>query len=161
MRTGALRSFAGDLRSSLNADDPGSEITHLVRQIIASDPQIVESEEQAIVRSAAERLDVSADGARLTRFATDVATLIEQSLSPNEVDLLLELIAERSRAVDIVRKYMDGRLTRTSYLSFLSSQRWPQTVKLRLQALNDEETVRLATALEDLDVDSIRSLVLL
>ncbi|MCC6930037.1 MAG: hypothetical protein IT359_13725 [Gemmatimonadaceae bacterium] len=130
----------------------------LLRGVLTIDPGVWESDDQRLVRSISERVDVaSGDDTRLLTLARDVRSLLDEASSNEAVELLLELIAERERVLGIIRKYAQGEITRTSFLSFVAEQRWPESVRHRMSALSAAGVMSLATALEAGDITQIEA----
>jgi hypothetical protein len=59
-----------------------------------------------------------------------------------------------------MQKYFLGIVTRTSLLSFIAEQRWPQPIRQRMASLRNPDLARLLTALLEMDVRTIESILL-
>lgn len=150
--------FARDLGAALAALEPAQRVNDLLRGVLTTEPVARESDEQRLVRSISERVDVaSGDAARLLTLARNVQTLLDHASSNEAVELLLELITERERVAGIIRKYAQGTITRASFLSFVAEQRWPESVRRRVTALSPAEIASLATALEESDITELEA----
>jgi hypothetical protein len=124
------------------------------------DPSPWEANEQRLVRAIAERVDTtSGDAERLIGLAGDVAQLLDEASSNEEVERLLELVAERQRALTVVRKYIEGMISRTSFLSFVTEQRWSDPIRRRVAALSEADLRSLVSALEHVDVPRIETIL--
>lgn len=149
MRIPGRAELASDLRAALSSPEPAKRVTALLRQLLATEPSMSHSEEQQLVRRIGERVDVAAgDDARLLAVARDVQTLLEGASSPEAVELLLELMAERERVSAVLRKYARGTISRTSFLSYLGEQRWPERIRRRVAVLSPNDVAELVRALE-------------
>jgi len=150
--------FARGLGAALAAPEAAQHVNDLLRGVLTTEPAAWESEEQRLVRSISERVDVaSGDVTRLLRLARNIHTLVEDASSNRTVELLLELIAERERVLGIIRKHAQGTITRTGFLSFVAEQRWPESVRRRVAALSQADIASLATALEDGDITKLET----
>ncbi|MEP6763889.1 MAG: hypothetical protein ABJB66_06240 [Gemmatimonadaceae bacterium] len=107
----------------------------------------------------AERLDtMSGESRALLLFTQDVKQLIDETSSGEQIELLLELIAERERVLGVLHKYLDAAITRGAFLSFVSAQRWPIVVRDLVTTLSSSELTRMAAALDQCDVALLVSL---
>lgn len=141
--------LASDLRAALCSAEPAKRVTALLRQLLATEPSMWQSEEQQLVRRIGERVDVVAgDEARLLALAHDVQALLEGASSSEAVELLLELTAERERVSSVLRKYARGTISRTRFLSYLGEQRWPDRIRRRVAALSPNDVAELVRTLE-------------
>jgi hypothetical protein len=110
-------------------------------------------DEQEQVRRIAERVDASSESdERLRDLAQDISVLLESASSLESIDKLLELIADRRRAAAVLHKFEKDKISRTGLLSFISEQRWPESVRRRVSAMTPRELAALAAALETADV---------
>lgn len=146
-------SLARELGAALAAPKPARLVNDLLRGVLTIEPVAWESDEQRLIRSISERVNAAGgDGTRLLMLARDVHSLLEGASSNEAVELLLELIAERERVLGVIRKHVQGTITRTAFLSFVAEQPWPERVRRRMAALSPADIARLATALEEGDV---------
>ncbi len=155
MNVSDLFSFADDLGAALAAPQPAQRVNELIRGVLIDDSEW-ESDEQRLIHSISERLDmVSSDSRKLLILASDVLALIGEASSSERIEMLLELIADRQRSAEVMRKYAQGIISRTGYLAFLSEQRWPEAVRVRMTALSESDLIRLTHALERLEVGQL------
>lgn len=146
-------SFARGLGAALAAPEPVQRVNHLLRDVLTPEPAAWESDEQRLVRGIAERIDTaSGDTKRLLVLARDVEHLLEEASSNHGVNLLLELIAERQRALTVMRKYAEGTISRTSFLSYIGEQRWPDSVRRRMAEVSAADLPNVISALEQSDI---------
>ena len=147
------KAFARGLGAALAAPEPAQRVNDLLRDVLTTEPVTWESDEQRLIRSISERVDVaSGDAARLLTLARNVQTLLDEASSNDAVELLLELIAERERVLGIIRKHVQGTINRTAFLSFVAEQHWPESVRRRVAALSPADIASLATALDEGDI---------
>lgn len=154
------KSFAGRLEAALLAPQPAQRVSSVIGEVLTEEPSVTESEDQRLVRRISERVDVaSADSARLLRLARDVQDLLDGTSSAEAVERLLELVAERARVLEIARKHAQGAITRTSFLSFVAEQRWPESVRRRMAALSPADLASLVAALEGNEIARLETLL--
>ncbi len=147
------RSFARSLGEGLSSPEPVRRVNELLRNAMVSDSTEWEVDDQRLVRAVAQRLDaVNGDTERFVGFARDIELLLDRASSNDSVELLLELMAERQRLAEIVRKYAAGHLSRTSFMSFVTEQRWPGQLRQRVGALSPDDLTKLVDALEQSDI---------
>lgn len=151
------------LRAALAASDPLSHLSTLLRQVLTSASVAWDSEDQRVIRLIVERLDAinSTSGStsdRLVTVAGDWCSLLDLASSNDQVELLMELLADRHRASDMIRKLLTGIIPQGAFLSFVSSQRWPRTIRQTTSALTSTQLERLARALEQNDVIDLQSI---
>lgn len=150
--------FARGLGAALSAPKPAQRVKDLLRGVLTTEPVAWESEDQRLVRGISERMDVaSGDAIRLVTLARSVQSLLDNASSNEAVELLLELIAERERVLRILRKYAEGTITRTGFLSFVAEQRWPASVRRCVTALSSADIASLATALQAGDIPQLEA----
>lgn len=154
-------SFARGLGAALAAPDPAQGVNDLLRDVLTTEPVGWESDEQRLVRGISERVDVaSGDADRLLPLARNVQALLDDASSNDAVELLLELIAERERVLGILRKYAQGTITQTGFLSFVAEQRWPESVRRRVAALSPADISSLVKALEESDIPQLEAFLI-
>lgn len=152
--------IAQRMRDALASSDAPAALKELLRSMIVAHDIQSESENIRILSYLVQRLDtMQGDAARLVALATDFEVLLRHASSVEEVESLLELVAERERFSDIVRKYLAGVLSRSSFLSFITEQRWPASTRRRLSELSEQELVRLMRALSIRDFRSAISTI--
>ena len=152
--------FARGLGAALAAPEPAQGVNDFLRAVLTTEPVVWESAEQRLMRSITERIDVaSGDAARLVRLARNVQALLEAASSNEVVELLLELVAERERVHDIFRKYANGTITRTGFLSFIAEQRWPENLRRHIAALSAKDTEAVVHALDEGDIERLEALI--
>lgn len=153
-------SFARGLGAALAASEPVQRVNDLLRRVLTTEPGAWESNEQRLVRGVSERVDaVSGDADRLLVLARDVRHLLEDASSDDAVEFLLELTAERERVVGVIRKYAEGTISRSGFLSFVGEQRWPEVIRRRVAVLTAADLTDLMTALEEADVAQLEALL--
>lgn len=131
-----------------------------MHSIVVAAPAPWETREQQLVRHITERLDTtSSDADRFVALAKDLATLAERGKPASRVEELLEVVAERHRAADVMFKYSGGTISRTAFLSYISAQRWPTRVRSRLEGLSMYEVTELASALDRGDIEQTEQLL--
>ena len=89
----------------------------------------------------------------------NVQDLLDGTSSAEAVERLLELVAERARVLEIARKHAQGAITRTSFLSFVAEQRWPESVRRRMAALSPADLASLVAALEGNEIARLETLL--
>ncbi len=152
-------SFACDLRAALAVPEPVQGVNDLLRRVLTSEFATWESDEQRLVREIAERLDTaSGEATRLLVLARDVGILLDQASSNLGVERLLELIAERHRVLVVLRKYAEGTISRTSFLSFIAEQQWPELVRRRMAELSTSEIANVMQALAQSDISKLEDI---
>ena len=153
-------SFARGLGAALAAPEPLRGVTELLHRVLATEPAGWESDEQRLVRGITERLDTASGNAnRLLVLARDVERLLDHASSNDGVELLLELIAERQRVLTVMRKYAEGTISRTGFLSFIGEQRWPDLVRRRMATLSEAGLVSVMKALEQSDIVELEAIL--
>lgn len=154
-------SFSHSLEAALAASEPVQRVNDLLRRVLALEPVPWESDEQRLVRGVAERIDTaSGDANRLVVLARDVEHLLDQASSNDSVEILLELIAERQRVMIVMRKYAEGTISRTSLLSFVGEQRWPDSVRRRVAELSADDLANVMKALEESDIVQLEKILI-
>jgi hypothetical protein len=152
--------FAHGLGAALAAPEPTQQVNDFLRRVLMTEAPAWESDEQRLVRGVSERVDaVSGDASRLLDLARDVHHLLEDASSNEGIRLLLELIAERERVLGVLRKYVQGTITRTGFLSFVAEQHWPEIVRRRVAALSAADVASLVRALEEADIAQLEALL--
>ena len=158
MRVPDRAAFAHGLGAALAAPEPAQRVHDLLYSVLTAEPAAWESDEQRLVRTISERVDVAnGDTTRLLALARNVQVLLDNASSLETVALLLEFIAERERLVGILRKYVQGMISRAGFLSFVTEQRWPESVRHRVTALSAADIVDLTTALEQSDIAQLET----
>ncbi|MFN2637434.1 MAG: hypothetical protein ABR585_10440 [Gemmatimonadaceae bacterium] len=152
--------FARGLGAALAAPEPAHRVKDLLRAVLTTEPVAWESDEQRLMHHVSERVDVaSGDPGRLVSLAQNVQGLLKTASSNDSVELLLELVAERERVLGILRKYAQGTISRTAFLSFLAEQHWPELVRHRVAALSPADIEGLMTALEQSNIARLETLL--
>lgn len=150
-----------DLGAALAAPNPASQVTEVIRQALVRDDDEWPVGEGQLEKRLVERLDaVVDDPERLLQLTSDLQQLLGDSSSDEEVELLLELVAERARAAAILKKYTAGIISRTSLLSYIAEQRWPDAIRHRIPMLSTEGLTQLTSALEDRDIPLLSRLLI-
>ena len=153
--------FAQGLGAALAAPKPAQRVSDLLRRVLTTEPDTWESEEQRLVRATSERMDVaSGDTERLLLLARGIRHLLSEASSNHAVELLLELTVERERVMGVICKHAEGTIGRTSFLSFIGEQRWPDLLRRRVAALTMAELADLRTALEEVNVAQLEDLLI-
>lgn len=153
--------FVQQLGAALAAPQPASATRELLHRILTADLASWDADEQQFVRRITERLDATnGDSDRLVVFASDVQRLLSEASSNEIITLLIEVVAERRRALSIIRKLLNGTISRTSFLSFVSEQRWPDAVRRRIAALSPTDLAKLAIALDRADVSELETILI-
>jgi hypothetical protein len=125
-----------------------------------SDPPPWESDDDVVIRAISERLDFeNEDGGRLTALAGDMQLLLANASSNGNIIDLAELVADRQRVIAVGRRYLSGDLTRTSFLSYVARQRWPDRLRQRIGTLTLEELSTLIEALHGVDVTRLEAIL--
>jgi hypothetical protein len=96
-----------------------------------------------------------ATGRTVVDVATDMQKLLAHATSDETVELLAELMIGRERMLATARQYFAGTLRRTSFLSFVAEQPWPDVVRQRVSTMPDAELRVLTVALERHDVPTL------
>ncbi len=152
--------FSHGLGAALATPEPAQRVNELVRRVLTTEPAAWESDGHRLLRVIAERLDtVSEDPRRLLVLAQDVKHLIDHASSNDQIELLLELLAERERVLGVMRKYTEGVISRTGFLSFIREQRWPDVIRGRMAALSEIEFASVMKSLEQCDVIQLESIL--
>jgi len=152
--------LARGLGAALAAPEPAQRVNDFLRAVLTTEPVAWESDEQRLMRHISERVDVaSGDAGRLVSLAQNVQGLLNAASSNEAVELLLELVVERERVLGILRKYAQGTISRTGFLSFVTEQRWPEPVRHRVAALSPADVEGVVTALEQSDIARLESLL--
>jgi len=147
------------LEAALAASEPVQQVSELLLRVLTLERIAWESDEQRLLRGIAERIDTaSGDARRLIVLARDVEHLLDQASSNDDVELLLELIAERQRVLIVMRKYTEGTISRTSFLSFAGEQRWPESVRRRVIELSEADLPNVMKALEKSDIKELKKI---
>lgn len=152
--------FARRLADSLSQKEPASHLQQLLRETLVPNVTSPVDPDDTLTRIVAERIDVTAGNTRrMLALANDVERLLTYASSDAAVELLLELIAERRRTATVIRRHLEGLVSRTAFLSFVSEQRWPATLKRSVEVLATNHLASLCTALDALDVQGIERIV--
>lgn len=152
--------FARGLGAALAAPKPAQSVNDFLRAVLTTEPVAWESDEQRLMRSISERIDVaSGDPARLVPLSRNMLALLEVASSNEVVELLLELVAERERMHAIFGKYANGVITRTGFLSFIAEQRWPESLRRHIAALSSKDMESLVHALDEGDISRLEALI--
>lgn len=153
-------SFSQELGAALVAPKPVQRVNELLRCFLTTAPAPWESDDQRLLRTIVERLDTaSGDPGRLLILAQDVKQLLDRASSSDQVELLLELFAERQRVLGVMRKHATGAITRAGFLSFIGEQRWSDVVRRRMAALSSVEFANVMDALEGSDVMRLETIL--
>jgi hypothetical protein len=153
-------SFADSLALALAAAKPAQEVNELLRRVLMSEPSDWQSDEQHLVRRISERIDaVAGHEERVLVLARDVQRLLEGASSTHAVTLLLDLIVDRERSLAVLQKYDQDTISRTSLLSFVAEQHWPDAVRHRIIALTPPEFRILIAALAETDIEQLEALL--
>ncbi len=152
--------LARGLGAALAAPEPAQRVNDVLRAVLTTEPVASESDEQRLMRSVSERIDVaSGDASRLVLLARNVHALLDAASSNDVVEVLLELVAERERVLGILRKYAAGTITRTGFLSFIAEQRWPESVRRCIAALSPGDIEGVVNALDEGDITRLETLI--
>lgn len=150
--------FAKSLEEALASSSPVQRLTELLHCVLVSDPGPWESDDQQTIRGISERLDVeSENGVRLI-LAGDMQLLLANGSSNSSINDLSELIADRLRVIAVGRKYLNGDLTRTSFLSYVAEQRWPDRLRQRVAGLAPDEISTFVDALKQVDITQLEAI---
>lgn len=153
--------FVDQLGAALAAPRPAVAIRKLLRRILTEGVPSWDKGEQQFVRGLSERLDtVNSDEDRFVALARDIYRLLSKASSNEIVIFLLEVVAERRRALSVIRKFAHGYVSRTSFLSFVSEQKWPDFVRRRIVSLSPADLQSLAVALDTIDVPELENMLI-
>jgi hypothetical protein len=137
-----------------------NEVQKVLRGVLLSTPALSGSADDHLIRSVAERIDtVTSDPARLRSLAHDLGLLLMRSSSAEVAELLLEVVAERRRVLQVLERHSDGVVTRTGFLSFVSAQNWPKLVRTQVGALSDPGLEGFRAALNHLSVEQLEEVL--
>jgi hypothetical protein len=95
----------------------------------------------------------------MVALAAAIERLLSQVTSDESVELLLDLVVHRKRFLAVARKYLEGTISRTNFLSFVAEQRWPDAIQRRVSTMPDPELTRLASTLEERDFALVESII--
>lgn len=159
MRKPDREALACRIRAAKNGETAGVGLGELLDELLIQTlPE--DTGERGLSIRVVERLDVvREDPARFLALADDLSTLLLEASTDQSAAELLELVAERGRTVEILDRHLGGTVSRTSLLSFISSQRWPQAVKRRFESETRDRPRELRKALVALDVPLLESLL--
>lgn len=60
----------------------------------------------------------------------------------------------------VMRKYAEGSISRTGFLSFVGEQRWPDAVRRRVAELSAEDVANVMKALEESDIRQLEKILI-
>ena len=140
--------------------DPFACVRRVVDRWIEEIPSGELETDQAVATKAAFRIDaVDSSSARFVDLAKDFGVLLS-SCSAADVLLLADVVAESGRLLQVLDKYFEGTLTRTSFLSYVADQQFESMVKARLGILDDLGLRELRLALSGADPRKLRAILL-
>jgi hypothetical protein len=79
--------------------------------------------------------------------------------STEAVEYLFHIVSEKARFLQVLKKHRRGVISRTAFLGFLAEQSWPREVRRRISSLSSDELDLLASALDQMNVQTIEGLV--
>jgi hypothetical protein len=146
------------LRDAVSGRIPASALRDWIRAAMVGNAIQLDPDDAHLLGPLIERLDmVQDDDVALLELAADFHTLLAQPALENAVTLLLELVVDRARFLEILRKYDQGVIRRTQFLSYLSEQPWPQSVRARVATLSSNDVQSLRDALSSKDYRRVAS----
>jgi len=152
--------LAHNLGAALAALEPAQRVNDLLRAVLTTEAVAWESDEQRLMRSVSERVEIaSGTASRLVPLARSVHALLDAASSSEMVRLLLELAADRERLVGILLTHVKGTITQASFLSFVAEQRWPESVRRRIASLSLRDVEDLMNALNEGDIARLECLI--
>ena len=158
MNASNRQSFARSLGEALASPSPAHRLTELLHCVLVSDPGPWESDDQQTIRGISERLDVESENGDRLILAGDMQLLLANGSSNSSINDLSERIADRLRVIAVGRKYLDGDLTRTSFLSYVAEQRWPDRLRQRVAGLAPDEISTFVDALKQVDITQLEAI---
>jgi len=119
-----------------------------VRDVVIGDDVEVESKVEPLILGALEKLDLaSVNDGDLTEVARELHALLRDVQEDDLAKDLVPLARDRVQVTHVLRKVVDGHISRTGWLSYVAEQRWPASVKNGLTALDGSRLSQLLNAL--------------
>jgi hypothetical protein len=151
--------FANELKSAAGLSDI-ARVRELVREVIANEELEIPVDDEGLILNVAQRIDAADQSPlEMLQLGHDLGRLMLEAASKLKGIDLIPVIAERTRFASVLRKHLNGALSRTSVLSYLAEQRFPGILRERLRSLSDRDFGSLLLALEKLDIRSLEVLL--
>lgn len=149
----SAESFVHSLEERVRAQDL-SLLRDFVREAVISVDLVSTSSDAIFVREAVGYLDYVVDDGQLLLLATDVAE-VYRSCGCGDGVSMLGFVRSRHRTGVVLEKVLDGTISRTGFLSFLSAARFDGPIKEALKRMSEAELEALAHALRGGDIQDI------
>lgn len=149
------------LGEALSSPDAARALRQLLRVELAREPGFVQEESRDLSVRLAERLDAIGDSdERLLEASRAVHRLLLEASSVRSLEQLFELVIESPRLHQVLVRHLEGRLSRTQFLSFVAEQSWRREVRTRVTELTQQGLERLRDATNVVDIATLELLLL-
>lgn len=149
------------LGEALSSPDAARAVRRLLHAQIASEPAFVQEESRDLSVRLAERLDAIGDSdERLLEASRAAQRLLSAASSAGSVEQLLELVMQSPRLHQVLGRHLEGRLSRTQFLSFVAEQSWTRTIRTSVAELRKEGLEQLRDATHVVDIATLERLLL-
>jgi hypothetical protein len=128
----------------------------LVRLLSGDNIEFNEQDEETLGRVVG-RLENSETEERLRTLASDFQRLLSTTGCGEDARLLIEIVEDRERVVQVLDRYLAGILSRTGYLSYLTEQRWPRDIRARLGEFTSDQLEGIRDALQRREFGLLRN----
>jgi len=156
-------SFRATLRAAIDAESSVADLERDLRPFLINhvpSPEPVTQEELLI--SWAFSLDAfiaTSDPPSVRQLAATYLAIFDSAVDL-QTRARLACLAERAeRFVQVGARYLDGHLTRTGWVSFVTELPWPSDTKVAILALDGSGLASLLAAFRTRNYDQVRSLV--
>lgn len=151
--------FGLELQNAANSDQPERALDSLIRQIIIGDEVELCEDDATAVLTAAEAIEAAlSDPERTRALARELGYLLVKPPGDRALDFIY-IALDRDRLVNVVERHLNGMISRTGWLAFVSEQRWPERLRDAFKQLRRDALVELGDALRSRDWRDVQRLL--
>lgn len=149
------------LVEALSSPDAVGALRRLLHAQLTRAPALDQQENRELSVRLAERLDAIGDSdERLLEASRAVQRLLAAATSARAVEQLHELVLQSPRLHQVLGRHLEGRLSRTQFLSFVAEQNWTPSIRQVVAELPSERLEQLRDATDLIDIAALERLLL-
>lgn len=140
---------------------PEPQFRTFLRTAVVGDEFDVPEQDEDLVASTVNWMEAADESlASLRAAAGEAQSLLGAGLANHDTVALLVVARARRRLLEMMDKVNAGQLSRTAFVSFVTDQGWPASLKQRMLALGTPALAALAEALGQQDYAAASHLLL-
>jgi hypothetical protein len=153
-------SFGLQLRDAAGAEDPLGTLNDLLHPIIVGDGVEMDEADQDLIVASAQQIELAGtDASHRTALASEIGGLLVSTLPSSDALTLLRILVDRQRVAEVTAKHLNGLVSRTAWLGFVSEQAWAEELRSKVAAFGEETLAEFGRALNARDWTALQRLI--